>query len=63
MKFKLELDVDDDLVKQLKKIAKNKNTTWNQLLESEMDSTILYYLSEDLNNWIIESIIPRLEGD
>lgn len=61
MKFKLELDIFDDLVDDLKKYAEKRNITWQKLLTENITPIMIFGLSEDLDNHIIEEIIPSLE--
>ena len=61
MKFNLELDVSDNLVDDLKVFAKKRNTTWQKLLKENVTPEAICHLSDDLDNHIIEEIMPYLE--
>ena len=61
MKFNLELDIFDNLVDDLKVLAKKRNTTWQKLLKENISPSAICHLSDDLDNHIIEEVMPYLE--
>lgn len=61
MKFKLELDIFDDLVDDLKIFAKKRDITWQKLLTESITPEALCHLSDDLDNHIIEEVMPNLQ--
>jgi hypothetical protein len=63
MKFKLELDIFDELIDDLKKHAEKENITWQKFLTKNITPEALCHLSDDLDNHIIEEILPALRDD
>jgi hypothetical protein len=61
MKFNLELDIFDKLVDDLKVLAKKRNITWQELLKENITPEAICHLSDDLDNIIIEEVMPYLE--
>jgi hypothetical protein len=61
MKFNLELDIFDELVDDLKVFANKRNITWQELLTENITPIMIFGLSEDLDNHIIEEIMPYLQ--
>lgn len=61
MKFKLELDIFDELIDDLKRHAEKENITWQKFLTKSITPIMIFRLSEDLDNHIIEEILPSLE--